>query len=157
MSWQPDESDIAQVSKTANYMYVLLEAGISNAQADLQAAGVDSQVAITVGNLLMQYLTWANDESTVLYNGGNKKGGKSDSVYYNDQLDKGMDQDAQGTSAIMQEFTTSSQNYEMLMKNSAMTNSHSADNMEQQANMALQSSDISQQISNLASLLGAPD
>lgn len=148
---------IAKVSNSANYLLVLMQAGVANAQSDLQAAAVESQVAVTVGQLLMSYLSWANDESKAIYDGGNKKSDKSDSVYYNGQFDPGMANNDQATSALMQEFTSAAQNYEMLTKNVATTNANSANNMQQQSQMSLQSTDISQQENNLASLLGAPD
>ena len=94
----------------------------------------------------------------MLWNGSKDEPTK---IYYNGEYDPGMNNsgsnDVQKTSSVMQQFTTSSQNYEMLMKNVTTTNANSANNMQQQSQMALQSTDISQQENNLASLLGAPD
>ncbi|MGE0197146.1 MAG: hypothetical protein AB7N99_08685 [Simkaniaceae bacterium] len=149
-TWQPDA--VVQIPK-GTYTSNLINSSIFAAQADTNAANTRSNAANAVGMLLMDYITWANQEAQVLYKG---KSGEGHEVYYDGIKDPGMDgnsNDDQQTSSIIQMFDDQSQNVEMIEKNITTTASQDASNLYQQIAMVLQNGDLTQLTTSLSTML----
>lgn len=143
-SWAPKE--VVQIPK-GTYTSNLINSSIFAAQADTNAANTRSNAANAIGILLMNYITWANEEAQTLYTG---------KVYYGSNWDPGMDgnsNDDQQASSIIQMFDDQSQNVEMLEKNITTTAAQDASNLYQQIAMVLQNGDLTQLTTSLSTML----
>lgn len=154
MAWQPNSDDLATVSNSQNWMQVLTDSTVYAMNQDMFAAETASNAATLFGNVLMQYITWANNYASKLMNGDPDKHG---TFSYCGERDKGMDSDSSGTSSIMNQFSTANENWEMLMKNSATSDASTSNNLMQQESSIGNNGDPSQQGLGLSSLLSNPD
>jgi hypothetical protein len=154
MPWQPDPAET--ISNSQNWMAVLTSATEISMQQDIASSVANANAATLFGNLLMSYITWANNYAPTLMNGGKNPETGKDYTYLGED-DKGMSSDSNGTSAIMNQFSTSNENWEMLMKNSATSDANSSNTLMSQTQSIADNGDTTSLQQSLAADLANPD